>query len=424
MKKNTIYLGDNLEILKTFPDNSIDSVITDPPYGLGKEPDANEVLKAWVTDGYYEVSGKGFMGKEWDAFVPQPNFWKEIYRVLKPGGYLLSFAGTRTYDWVVMGVRLAGFEIRDMIGWLYGSGFPKGQDVSKAIDNHFGLEREIVGQQSYDMPSIKDTNKKIKEATGEKTGISFGHAIGAERITADITAPNHELAKEFDGWNTNLKPAIEPVVMARKPLIGTVVENVLKHRTGAINIDGCRVGDEEFVQYPQEIKSKGIYDDKKFDYKEYVGRFPTNVIHDGSDVVEAIFPTDNEGSAARFFYVPKASQSERNYGLEHFTKETTTDGRLKSIDNPYNRGETLRNNIHPTVKPIDLMRYLVRLVTPRGGVVLDPFVGSGTTAIAAKLEKMDYIGIELMPEYAKIAEARIKAHNIIEYSIFDFMDND
>ena len=131
MERNKVYVGNNIDILKTFPDNSIDSVVTDPPYGLGKEPNAVELLKDWITVGYHEVKGKGFMGKEWDAFVPQPLFWKEVYRVLKPGGYVLSFSGTRTYDWMVMGLRLAGFEIRDMIAWLYGSGFPKSMDISK-----------------------------------------------------------------------------------------------------------------------------------------------------------------------------------------------------------------------------------------------------------------------------------------------------
>src|SRR5690554_3912084 len=231
MKVNNVYVGNNIEVLKTFPDNSIDSVVTDPPYGLGKEPDAIEVLQSWITNGYHEVKGKGFMGKEWDAFVPQPNFWKEIYRVLKPGGYVLSFAGTRTYDWMVMGVRLAGFEIRDMIAWVYGSGFPKSMDVSKALDKHLGAEREVVGRR-------KGSGSTGLNAVGNQ---QFVAKNDNDDGTLNITIPSTEKAKQWQGWGTALKPALEPIVMARKPLIGTVAQNVLKHGVGGINIDECRV---------------------------------------------------------------------------------------------------------------------------------------------------------------------------------------
>lgn len=197
MEINKVYVGNNIEVLKTFPDNSIDSVVTDPPYGLGKEPNAVEVLQSWITTGYHEVKGKGFMGKEWDAFVPQPNFWKEIYRVLKPGGYVLSFAGTRTYDWMVMGVRLAGFEIRDMIAWLYGSGFPKSMDISKAIDKSMGAEREVIGK---DEEWIKRVGKNHNESN-TYTDKSFG-MVG--KNGGNITIPSTEEAKQYEGWELHL----------------------------------------------------------------------------------------------------------------------------------------------------------------------------------------------------------------------------
>lgn len=200
MKINNVYVGDNIEVLKTFPDNSIDSVVTDPPYGLGKEPNAIEVLQSWITTGYHEVKGKGFMGKEWDAFVPQPLFWKEIYRVLKPGGYVLSFAGTRTYDWMVMAVRLAGFEIRDMIAWLYGSGFPKSLDISKAIDKMLGAEREVVGKHQQPAKSIY-TQAQVEMSKD-----------------VNITAPSTEEAKQWQGWGTALKPSQETICVAQKPI--------------------------------------------------------------------------------------------------------------------------------------------------------------------------------------------------------------
>ncbi len=416
MKINNVYVGNNIEVLKTFPDNSIDSVVTDPPYGLGKEPNAIEVLQSWITKGYHEIKGKGFMGKEWDAFVPQPNFWKEIYRVLKPGGYVLSFAGTRTYDWMVMAVRLAGFEIRDMIAWLYGSGFPKSMDISKAIEatllkgnSHSKSLRQVEQDGDGESYTLKGRNNGI---------------MGEDRIyVRKVFEPSTEEAKQWQGWGTALKPALEPIVMARKPLDGTVAQNVLKHGVGGINIDECRVETDDFKDKTftmpnlnQKDGVQGIYNGTKIgaeriDYEQNQnGRFPANVIHDGSDEVENLFPSeeDNE-SPSRFFYTAKASQEERNFGLYDFEDDIITDGRTKTIDNAFNRGETKRKNIHPTVKPIELMRYLVRMITPPNGICLDPYLGSGTTAIACEMEKFSWIGIELMPEYAEIAKARIGA---------------
>jgi len=408
MELNKIYHGNNLDILKTFPDNSIDSIVTDPPYGLGKEPNAVEVLQSWITTGYHEIIGKGFMGKEWDSFVPQPIFWKECLRVLKPGGYLLSFAGTRTYDWVVMGLRLSGFEIRDMIAWLYGQGFPKSHDVEKAINKMDGVEFDSkpasgVGFMKPDSEDWHQTKNQLTQK-GESS----------------------DRAKQWQGYGTALKPALEPIVMARKPLIGTVASNVLKYGIGGINIDGCRVG----LNGEEPPKGSGNADNNKTEQKwgfignggnetNPIGRFPANVILDGSDEVVDLFPNSDEESPARFFYTAKASQNERNFGLFNFDDGISTDGRTKPIDNAYNRGETKRKNIHPTVKPIDLMQYLVRLVTPRGGICLDPFMGSGTTAVACKSEKVNYIGCELEQDYINIAEARIKAE-VVMYDIFDF----
>jgi len=451
MEVNKIYQGNNLETLKTFPDNSIDSIVTDPPYGLGKEPDALEVLQSWITTGYHEIKGKGFMGKEWDAFVPQPNFWKECLRVLKPGGHLLSFAGTRTYDWIVIGLRIAGFEIRDQIAWVYSSGFPKSHDISKAIDKMMGAEREVVGKE-------KGAGTTGVNSNGNQTFVAKNKYDDG---TYDITAPSTDQAKQWQGWGTALKPALEPIVMARKPLDGTVANNVLKHGVGGINIDGCRVG---LNGEKQPTGSGGVVRNSSTEHNwgyvgnggnqtHELGRFPANFIHDGSDEVVKLFPNtqpsssggissgrnfgqnyddsaikilqrtghdDNGGSASRFFYTAKASQTERNWGLNEFEEvkggsyEFRQDG---SLDGKI----PTKKNIHPTVKPIDLMRYLVRLVTPKNGICLDPFMGSGTTAVACKSEKINYIGCELMEEYVKIAEARIKAE-VVAYDIFDFLE--
>jgi site-specific DNA-methyltransferase (adenine-specific) len=465
VEKDIIYLGDNLDILKKLPDNSIDSVVTDPPYGLGKEPNVAEVMKDWIEKGYHDIKGKGFMGKEWDSFVPQPILWKEVYRVLKPGGYVLSFAGTRTYDWVVMGLRFAGFEIRDMIGWLYGSGFPKSHDVSKAIDKMMGAEREVVGI---------NPNAIGRKDNGGQFEPKVDREISDKPRKFNITAPSSPQAKQYEGWGTALKPSIEPIVMARKPLKGTVAENVLKYGTGGINIDECRV---DFVSEEDKKGSLVGFKEGKIQNTNInfnaspltkaksvdeitKGRFPANLIHDGSDEVVELFPNVNsnarknnkdydktskninigggfknheyndEGSASRFFYCAKASQSERNMGLYGFEEKYTASAEFRpnhmekakqgENGNPYGRWQPKRN-IHPTVKPIDLMRYLVRLVTPKDGLVLDPYMGSGTTAIACKQEKMHYIGCELEEEYLEIAKARIKA-TVIEYNIFDYIE--
>ncbi len=340
---NQIICGDNVETLRTLPDACVDSCVTDPPYGLE------------------------FMGKEWDRGVPGVELWREVLRVLKPGGHLLAFAGTRTQHRMATAIEDAGFEVRDMIAWAYGSGFPKSLDVSKAIDKAAGAEREVVG--SADVPDMRSGN--------------YENASG--RMIANITAPATEAAKQWQGWGTALKPALEPITVARKPLTGTVAANVLEHGAGALNVDGCRVNPGERV--PGGGKSKrgadggGIYGDGAASQNAQphdTGRWPANLIHDGSDEVVGLFPEDGDASAARFFYCAKAGPEER------------------------------RNSKHPTIKPVALMRYLVRLVTPPGGLVLDPFGGSGTTAEAARLEHCRFLLMELSEEYCADAAERLR----------------
>ncbi len=373
-------LGDCLEVMRDMPDNSVDSIVTDPPYGLS------------------------FMGKRWDCDVPSGEIWAECLRVLKPGGHLLAFAGTRTQHRMAVRIEDAGFEIRDMIAWVYGSGFPKSMDVSKAIDKAAGAAREVVGVSPSWRESKRDREKDgSMEVRGENAGLLMG-------------PPVTDAARQWQGWGTALKPALEPITVARKPLIGTVAANVLAHVTGALNIDGCRVGTESTVRNESRLTSAGS---KGGGYGQTVdrpstgftcgsesGRWPANLVHDGSDEVVALFPANaktgkgggagmgfhggdgeasiergygDTGSAARFFYCAKASKKDRGEG-----------------------------NAHPTVKPTDLMAYLCRLVTPPGGVVLDPFMGSGSTGKAAMLEWLQFIGIERDPGYFEIARSRIE----------------
>ena len=407
--------GDALESLRALDDQSVDSIVTDPPYGLGKEPDALAMLRDWLDTGHHDVKGKGFMGKEWDAFVPQPAVWKECLRVLKPGGHLLAFAGTRTQDLMGLGLRIAGFEVRDCIGWMYGSGFPKSLDVSKAIDKAAGVERtEVVGVRHRNVKPFDDT------AGWNPNSTTGDHAY---------TAPATDDARQWQGFGTSLKPAYEPIIVARKPLIGTVVANVLKHGTGAINVDGCRVPGEPSPSAAMRASGRVPSSCKPGEYGntiqnrinperwqmakpgEQLGRFPANIIHDGSEEVLAVFPDTksgkpgtmrkgtnegfaygaesrppgtpmtgfgDSGSASRFFYCAKAKKSER------------------------------RDSKHPTIKPLSLMQYLVRLVTPPGGTLLDPYMGSGTTIEAAKLEGFSAIGIDNSEESVADTKARIK----------------
>jgi DNA modification methylase len=355
--------GDSLYLLKTLADNSVDSIVTDPPYGLS------------------------FMGKKWDYDVPSVDIWKECYRVLKPGGHLLSFAGTRTQHRMAVNIEDAGFEIRDMIAWVYGSGFPKSLDISKALDKAAGAEREVVG--SY-------TARGFSEISPTNDGRNQWAAGEVVDKVANITAPATESAKQWEGWGTALKPALEPITVARKPLIGTVAANVLTYGTGGINVDGCKVGNE-----PRTNTSASAI----FPESQTLGRWPANLIHDGSEEVDTLL-----GSSARFFYCPKASKKDRDEGLEAFEyKELTAYGDYKGTPEHGPKQNVKARNHHPTVKPTELMRYLCRLVTPPNGLVLDPFMGSGSTGKAAKLEGFSFVGMDLDQQYVDIARARIEA---------------
>ena len=397
--KARLLLGDCRDSMRAMDAESIDAIVSDPPYGLS------------------------FMGKGWDHGVPGEGFWIEALRVAKPGAHLLAFGGTRTFHRLAVAIEDAGWEIRDCLMWVYGSGFPKSLDVSKAIDKAAGAERE-----RYARPAFGGT-------FSDDNGSTYGTAIS--------NAPATSEAKQWAGWGTALKPAYEPIIMARKPLIGTVAANVLKHGTGAINVDGCRIeGDGGHMRPFQPTNNAREVYGRQVGFQPMNhsgGRWPANVLHDGSDEVTGLMPTTtsggtpfsrpsgmgyhgaagqddvagnrgDSGSAARFFYCAKASKADRDKGCDgldaHKQDETRNEGDPGG-DNPRNRGAGERSNHHPTVKPTDLMRYLCRLVTPPGGTVLDPFMGSGSTGKAATLEGFSFVGCELQPEYMAIAEARI-----------------
>lgn len=439
MSRTKLMLGDNISSLKKLPDNSIDSVVTDPPYGLS------------------------FMNKKWDYDVPSVEFWKEVYRVLKPGGHILSFGGTRTYHRMVVNIEDAGFEIRDQIMWIYGSGFPKSLNIGKAVDKMEGNEREVVGElkqprMSGDYGNGRHNERKIKQL--------------------DLTKGT----SHYEGWGTALKPANEPICVARKPLSEkSVAENVMKWGTGGINVDGCRIetddnlgrdcksnpyGTDMFIggknvkpiitgsiegRFPANLIFECICDEvikgeqgevketqprnKRFDPTQHNSKsvyeaengFTTKDYNDSGDIhtnpdcpcrildeqsgvsksvggkkdltksnntnpskitnnIKSGDHFSDKGGASRFFYNAKVSKSERNMGL---------DG---------------RTNGHPTLKPINLMTYLCRLVTTENGIVLDPFMGSGSTGISAQLEGFRFCGMEMDEDYFKIAEARINSY--------------
>lgn len=418
--------GDSLHVLATLDAESIDAVVCDPPYGLA------------------------FMGKKWDYDVPGADLWRAVLRVLKPGGHLLAFGGTRTYHRMVCAIEDAGFEIRDQLAWVYGSGFPKSLDVSKAIDKAAGIWRGRAGKP-------KEGDEKLR------MGQHYERTPKGPASTVD--------AAKWQGWGTALKPAIEPIVLARKPFAGTVARNVQQHGTGALNIDGCRVPAESGSpgaayraagKVPGSCKPGEYGDGHSIKNRisatrwleqrpgEELGRWPANLIHDGSDEVLEVFPDtavgrsggvrntafglinddgcqprptalvghdDQGGSAARLFYCAKASRADRDDGLDEFSaqhrpngnKWTDRDYRMESGERKESASYGVRRNHHPTVKPTDLMRYLCRLITPPGGVVLDPFMGSGSPGRGAVLEGFGFIGIEREADYLEVARARIAA---------------
>jgi len=367
--KVTLYGGDCRDVLHSLPDCSVDSCVTDPPYGLG------------------------FMGRAWDAkdgAAFAMDLWAEVLRVLKPGGHVVAFSGTRTYHRMACAIEDAGFDIRDQLAWAYGSGFPKSHDVSKAIDKGAGAQREVVGYRASEGSGV----------AGRAPRDSSGSHIWSGQLRSKAAAT--EAARQWEGWGTALKPSFEPICLARKPFRGTVAENVLQHGTGALNIDGCRIEGEPWQAHRATgLAAKKFFSDgvaAEIDKAPHSGgRWPANLCHDGSDEVIACFPEtaparsgkpragkngdgwgmtatgaeydDNGGSAARFFYTAKADASDR-IGTKH-----------------------------PTVKPVDLMQWLVRLTTPKGGTCLDPFAGTGTTGEAAWREGMRCILVEREEEY-------------------------
>jgi site-specific DNA-methyltransferase (adenine-specific) len=424
MKPYILYLGNMLEVLDTLEANSIDAVVTDPPYEIN------------------------FMNKGWDntGIVFQKETWEKVLRVLKHGGHLLAFNHSRTFHRMAIAIEDAGFQIRDTIMWLYGSGFPKSHDVSKAIDRQFGAEREVIG--------------KSKRHGGGIVGNGTSWEVNPE--VPNITAPATDEAKQWEGWGSALKPSYEPIILARKPLDGTIADNTLNHGVGGLNIDECRVfrdkGDtsnagHRTATFGNQNTISGGDGSGGWEQNDS-GRFPANTIHDGSDEVVDLFPNigngnneglynyngkeytnkdtsmfngdkpqapsnyNDNGSAARFFYTSKTSKKDRDEGLESFetkmfhrTREDA--GELTGLNLDPKFAPVPRKNIHPTVKPTDLMQYLIRLITPKGGTVLDPFMGSGSTGKAAMIENNErnadyrFIGIELNPEYIDIAAARI-----------------
>lgn len=369
----TLREGDCLKFLRRLPDNSVHSIVTDPPYGLSKEPDMLEVLRHWLSGDDYQHRGGGFMGKSWDSFVPGPAIWRECLRILVPGGHMAVFGGTRTFDLLVTAIRIGGFEIRDQLAWIYGSGWPKGSNLGK------------------------------KEP-------------------------------EWDGWNTALKPAFEPICLARKPLAEvTVVENMVVHGAGAINVDACRIATDDKLGggntselVDRQNKNEGwkrpwMNDDDALvaaaersrasvARSEALGRYPANMLHDGSPEAIAGFP--QTGKSSGHVRISAGSQSTwKGYDRPHVTSGHIDAGGsaaryfYSAKASKYDRGDSE----HPTIKPINLMRWLTRLVTRPGGIVVDPFSGSGTTALAAHLEGFYAIAFEQDPQYCRDIVKRFEA---------------
>lgn len=448
----TIINADCLAALATMPDNSVHAIVTDPPYGLANTSPAQvaDTITRWVSgERDYLPSGAGFMGKAWDAFVPPVAVWDECLRVLKPGGHVLAFAGSRTVDLMTLGLRLAGFDIRDSIAWLYGSGFPKSLDVSKAIQRE--LTRELTRELEFTawMRTTGITSAQINEATGTAMGGHYltaksqpavptaalmdkmrhllpevpewiedeiaareaAKAESAERnrdvrflqalnLNSDPLVVEDDVALDWQGWGTALKPAFEPVVVARKPLEGTVAANVQEHGTGAMNIDGCRIGNEVRVWRDDAEATVAT------------GRWPANVILDESQAAEL---DRQSGESTSRIGKPRGAAAGDGWGMTATGAEYSDSGGASRFFYVAKASKAERPNVngvaHPTVKPLALMRWLVRLVTPPGGHVVDPFAGSGTTVEAALLEGFDVTGIERDADFIPLIRSRVDRFN-------------
>ena len=381
-----LILGDCREVMATMPENSIDAIVCDPPYGMSAEPDASEVLEHWLAGDDYHHGGGGFMGKKWDSFVPGPSIWLEAARVLKPGGWCVAFSSTRTSDLLGIAMRLAKLERRDTCAWIYYSGFPKSLDISKAIDSKHGAEREA---DDYTGPNNKNN--------------VYGSGMGGG-VTQRKGAPSTKDAQRFAGYGTALKPSHEPALVFRKPLCGTYAENALEWGTGGLNIDRARIayGDttqpgpsgavEPMTVSPREFM-RGLAGEvgEPFECTPHaLGRWPANV-----------------------YATPKASTAERNAGCEQLTPITGAEATNRTEGTAGHTSSQVFN-FHPTLKPQALLRYFVRLVTPPAipgnppPVILDPFAGSGSLACAAAAERVQSISIEIDPDYYRIARARIE----------------
>lgn len=450
---NKVYNLDCLEFMKTLPDNSIDSIVTDPPYGLSQPPDIYEVLKCWMNGEPFKHSKKGFMSAEWDSFVPGPEFFKEMYRIMKPGAHIACFAGSRTQDLMGIAIRMAGFEIKDTIFFLHSSGFPKNHNIPVNIDKKLGYKPKIIGQKQAGM------------GTGDSFGMrqAEGSNSEAERVAPVYEATSDE-AKKWEGFGTALKPAYEPIILAKKPNEKglSIAENVLKWGTGAINIKGCRVGSE--TRWNSSAKSSNgsfVASPKSgVDYigQEVEGRWPADIVHDGSDKILDMFAEfgetksskssslrktgtngsflsnggnfqtqayGDEGSPSRmfnsleydeedldlmFYHCAKPSIADKDEGLEKYFEAKQKPGEycLSSHNGESRLEKSLpRFNIHPTIKSTNLMRWLCKLVTPPNGLIYDPFSGSGSTGKAAGIDGFDFIGTEMDEEFCKIANIRL-----------------
>lgn len=493
----TIYNGSMLVMSEAIEPNSIDAIVTDPPYHLksiterfGKE---NSAPAKYGEDGSFSRLSKGFMNQTWDGgdIAFRPKTWRKCYEALKPGGYLLAFGGSRTFHRMAVAIEDAGFEIRDTIMWIYGSGFPKSANIAKGIE----------AKEKYGNSGTRNKRKVEQDCDSEEFVVKqpnngiLGEIIETTRKKYNA---NSDLAKQWQGWGTALKPAYEPIIVARKPIEGTVVENVMRYGTGGINIDECRIPFEDTqnpatnplyrqrnnnkykqIKKGQESNGAVSFTSSKNDISS-LGRFPANVIHDGSDEVATGFPESSSnggnadysfgnqdntthlytniksgnhfkdsGNASRFFYSAKASKKDRDEGLDlvGFEETRVTDGSIRTNQETAGKfcaNSALRRNIHPTVKPCELMQYLVRLVAPKGATILDPFMGSGSTGKAVMFENRErsanykFIGVDLEQKYCQIANARIDyALNKYEYdvikeqqqaksrgqtSIFDFLE--